>query len=79
LSSKNGFRFPDYHRLDISATYDFEDFFGGKANAGLSLYNLYNRKNVWYKEYDVIEGQVIETDVTLLNLTPSLFFTWTLR
>lgn len=79
LSEKNEFRFPNYHRLDLSATHDFDDFFGGKASVGLSLYNLYNRNNVWYREYDVIEGQVIETDVTLLNMTPSIFFNWSLR
>ncbi|MEM6966949.1 MAG: TonB-dependent receptor, partial [Bacteroidota bacterium] len=79
LSEKNEFRFPDYHRLDLSATYDFDDFLGSKASIGFSLYNLYNRNNVWYREYDVIEGQVIETDVTLLNATPSIFFNWSLR
>lgn len=78
VSDKNALRLPNYHRADLSATYNFR-LGTSKANAGLSLFNLYNRQNVWYKEYEVIEGQLIETDVSLLNFTPSLFFTWTLR
>jgi hypothetical protein len=39
---------------------------------GLSLFNLYNRSNIWYKQYDVSSGQVIATDVKYLGLTPNL-------
>lgn len=78
VSEKNALRLPDYHRLDLSASYDF-NMFGGKANLGLSLFNLYNRSNVWYKEYEIIEGELLETDITLLDFTPSLFFNWKLR
>ena len=78
VSGKNAFRYPDYHRLDISATMDFR-IGQSKANAGLTLFNLYNHKNVWYKEYEVIEGSLYETNVSLLGFTPSLFFNWTLH
>jgi len=78
VSDKNGLRLPDYHRFDVSATYDF-NLGDSKASLGLSIFNVYNRNNVWYKEYEVIEGELLETDVTLLNLTPSLFFNWSLR
>jgi len=74
ISDKNAVRFDDYHRLDFSATYDF-----AKASVGLSLTNIYNRKNTWYNEYDVIEDELLETNVSLLGFTPSLFFNWTLR
>ncbi|MBI1227160.1 MAG: TonB-dependent receptor plug domain-containing protein [Bacteroidetes bacterium] len=78
VSGKNAFRLPAYHRVDISATYDFR-LGRSKANLGLSLFNIYNRKNTWYKEYEVVEGELLETNVSLLGLTPSLFFNWTLR
>lgn len=78
VSDKNALRFPDYHRFDVSATYNFK-LGSSKASAGLSLFNVYGRKNVWYKEYEVIEGELIETDVSLLGFTPSLFVTWSLR
>lgn len=78
VSDKNAFRLPAYHRFDISATHDFR-LGSSKASLGISLFNLYNRKNVWYKEYEVIEGELLETNVSLLDFTPSLFFSWTLR
>ncbi|MEM6806227.1 MAG: TonB-dependent receptor, partial [Bacteroidota bacterium] len=78
VSDKNALRFPDYHRLDLSATYEFK-LGQSPSSFGVSIFNLYNRANIWYKEYEVIEGELIETDISLLNLTPSFFFTWKLR
>jgi hypothetical protein len=78
ISGKNAVRLPDYHRLDFSITNDFK-MGNSNASIGASVFNVYNRSNVWYKEYEVIEGEMIETDVTLLNFTPSLFFNWQLR
>lgn len=78
VSAKNGLRLPDYHRFDISATYDF-NLGLSKASMGLSIFNFYDRNNVWYKEYEVIEGELLETNVSLLDFTPSLFFSWSLR
>lgn len=79
LSDKNVFRLPDYHRLDLSINYDFDYFLNGKATAGLSFFNVYGRQNVWYKEYDVVENVLLETDVNYLGFTPSLYFTWRMK
>ena len=75
VSVKNGNRIPDYHRLDVSATLNFK--IGGKAPAsiGFSMFNVYNRANVWYNEYEVIDSDVIETPVYYLGITPNLNFT----
>lgn len=78
VSEKNALRFPDYHRFDFSVNYDFK-LWEGRVNTGISFFNVYNRKNVWYREYEVIEGEIFETDVSLLGFTPSLFLTWSLR
>ena len=78
ISDKNAVRFDDYHRLDLSGTYDI-NLGNTKASLGLSLTNIYNRKNTWYNEYEVIEGELLETNVTLLGFTPSLFFNWSFR
>ena len=79
ISDKNVLRLPDYHRLDLSANYDLRRFLGGKGTLGFSLFNVYGRNNVWYKEFDVVEGLILETDVNLLGMTPSVSLTWTLR
>ncbi len=78
ISAKNALRLPDYHRFDLSATYDFK-MGNSNASAGLSVFNVYNRSNVWYKEYEVIEGELLETNISLLDFTPSLFFSWKFR
>lgn len=78
ISDKNALRYPSYHRWDASANYNF-NLGNSKAKLGLSIFNIYNRKNTWYKEYEVIEGELLETDVNLLGTTPSLFFNWTLK
>lgn len=71
VSAKNAYRLPDYHRLDVAATYNFR-FGKAPATFGISLFNLYNRANVWYKEFEIINNQVISTDVYYLGATPNL-------
>ena len=78
LSSKNAVRFDDYHRLDFSANYEFK-IGKSRANLGMSLINIYNRRNTWYKEFDVVEGELFETNISLLGFTPNLSFSWTLK
>ncbi|MDX2415302.1 MAG: TonB-dependent receptor [Bacteroidales bacterium] len=72
VSVKNGYRLPNYHRLDLSASYNFK--LGGTmpCNLNFSIFNAYGRKNVWYREYQIIENEVIETDVNFLGFTPNI-------
>ena len=35
----------------------------------LTLFNLYDRRNVWYKEFEVIEDEIIENDIQLMGRT----------
>ncbi len=78
VSVKNGNRLPDYHRLDLSATYNFK-FGTSPATLSFSLFNAYNRANVWYKEYEIIDNEVIETPVYYLGLTPNINLTFKLK
>ncbi len=73
VSNKNAERLPDYHRLDLSATYDLLKISGNKIGSiGISLFNVYNHTNIWYKEYQIQNNQAITTDVTYLGFTPNL-------
>ena len=80
ISDKNSYRLPDYHRLDISGKYNFK-IGKSKASLGLSIFNLYNHENIWYKEFDTDEesGQLIETNIKKLGFTPNLSFRFYLR
>lgn len=74
LGAKNSARLPAYHRLDISASYRFP-LFGNQSIIGATLFNAYGRKNVWYKEFDVVEGEIFENNILYMGLTVNLFVT----
>ena len=73
VSDKNSLRLPAYHRLDLSASYTWK---GRKTEQAISLsvFNLYNRKNIWYKEFEIEEDVLTVTDVVLLGTTPNISF-----
>ena len=73
IGEKNGLRIDPYHRLDLSATYNF-NLGSGKGEMGLSIFNLYNKTNTWYNEFEVVDNQVTEINVNYIGFTPSLFF-----
>lgn len=77
--AKNSSRYPDYHRLDISGKYNFDVGDTGSGSIGLSLFNVYNRKNIWYNEFEVDETGLTETNVNLLGITPNVTFSIKLK
>jgi outer membrane receptor for ferrienterochelin and colicin len=82
VSDKNALRMPDYQRADVSISKHFyaEDRWGDRkmdgwhAEAGLSVYNLLNHKNIWYRKYDLDVTPIVITDVTMLGFTPTIYF-----
>ena len=46
-SSRNEYRYPAYHRLDVSATWAFKTSRRFKSELNFSLYNAYGRHNPW--------------------------------
>jgi len=81
FGSKNSSRLPAYHRMDISVNYHFRKQLTSHewGNIGLSVFNIYNRRNIWYKEYQIIDGNIIETDKLFLGFTPNITLTLKLR
>ncbi|OFY65371.1 MAG: hypothetical protein A3H98_11060 [Bacteroidetes bacterium RIFCSPLOWO2_02_FULL_36_8] len=85
VTSKNGLRLPEYHRADISANYKL--LRGDKGDKkrreigyiGFSIFNLYDRKNVWYKQNTIESGSIIETNVNYLGMTPNVTLSLKLR
>ncbi len=71
VGEKNGLRLPAYHRLDLAAHYRLR-IGNVDADFGLSVFNLYNRRNVWYRQFDLSESPVLITDVTYLGRTPNI-------
>jgi len=50
-NQKNAYINPNYHRLDLAINYSRKNRLG-KATWSFSVYNLYNRKNVYSSSYD---------------------------
>jgi len=75
VETKNDSRLPAYHRLDLALSREVS--LGGrgrrKGSFGVTLFNLYNRRNTWYKEFNAVEGEIIENDITLMGLTVNAF------
>ncbi|WKN33880.1 TonB-dependent receptor [Porifericola rhodea] len=83
-SEKNNNRLPAYHRMDASASYQF-NIGRNKAELGVSLFNLYNQQNIgdrsflfdrfgfYQSERNRQLVQLISVDQLLLNRTLSVF------
>lgn len=79
VSSKNNFRLPDYHRMDLAINYGWQ-IKSINAQVGFSLINIYNHKNVrsinYFVNNDIIEGEkktvIIENVVKSLGFTPNI-------
>lgn len=77
LNLINSERLPSYHRLDLSANYkmDFKSF---GLEAGLTLFNVYDRKNIRSRrfllttDFDSDRVEATSLDFRLLGFTPNL-------
>src|SRR6056297_175431 len=75
FQSPNNSRLPDYFRADASAIYNFQLSRNIRANAGLSILNLTDRKNTLNKYYRVNKNDEIETIENFsLGITPNVSF-----
>ncbi|MBC8179783.1 TonB-dependent receptor [candidate division KSB1 bacterium] len=78
VSDKNSFRLPDYHRLDLSASRRFSTG-NWSTEVGVSIFNAYNHKNVWYRDYNLDTTPITVTDVMLLGFTPTIYLQMNLK
>lgn len=71
VGAKNASRLPAYHRLDLSAHYLYK-LGPYDVDFGLSIFNFYDRRNVWYREYDFSQKPPIISEITYLGFTPNV-------
>ncbi|MFN3754410.1 TonB-dependent receptor plug domain-containing protein [Flavobacterium sp.] len=82
ITSYNSERLPNYHRLDISGSYQFQNAKGHTFKIGLSVYNLYNRNILISKELernyatvsDFITPSYSIQEFYSLGIMPNVFF-----
>ena len=77
VSSRNNYRMPAYHRMDISLNWH-KDLRFGKGTITVSVYNLYNRQNPYmlYTE-TTYSGNRSLNQLSLFPFLPSVSYIWT--
>lgn len=79
-TERNGYRMPDYHRLDLGATWILKDNERFHSELSFSVYNAYARKNPYsyiFSEDPDHPGQTKTTMVYLFSAIPSV--TWNFK
>ncbi len=73
-AARNSNRIPDYHRLDISFTYDFKKNERRKVQQSLnfSIYNLYARRNAYSVSFRQNEDNPNVSEATRLSIIGSM-------
>ncbi|MEM7185213.1 MAG: TonB-dependent receptor plug domain-containing protein [Bacteroidota bacterium] len=76
FAAPNAANLEDYMRVDVSATYRFKLAKGVNAFAGLSIWNLFDKRNVVNRFYgvDMDNIEVLEIDEVALRFTPNASF-----
>lgn len=78
IQSRNGNRFPDYHRLDLGLTWYGEKKKRFEQSVSFSIYNVYARENAFainFRENDFGQTEAVQT--ALFRLIPSV--TWNFK
>ncbi len=76
-TERNGYRMPDYHRLDLGATWQLSKTETYDHNLTFSLYNAYGRKNAYTIDFEVDPDNPEKTRAVktyLFTFTPSITY-----
>lgn len=71
--SKNNYRFPADHRLDLTLSYNHL-LLKLQAKLNISIFNVYNRRSYWIRSYDLTMNPVEVSDIKLLPVLPLISY-----
>jgi hypothetical protein len=77
FSERNGYRMPDYHRLDIGVTIDAKKKKRFESSWNFSVYNAYARKNAYAISFQQNADNPAKTEAvrtTLFRIVPSVTY-----
>ena len=72
-AERNSARLLPYHRLDASASREFE-LWGLDAEFYLQIFNIYSRRNEWFVQYDTQDTETEPEVIKQLPIIPTLGF-----
>ncbi len=76
-TERNGYRMPDYHRLDIGLTWLRKKTDKFESSWNFSVYNAYARENAYYidfRESETNQGETEAVQVSLFKIIPSVSY-----
>ncbi len=76
-TERNGYRMPDYHRLDLSLTYTKKLKKNRESSWNFSIYNAYARKNaysIYFRENDNNPELMQAVQLSLFRMVPSITY-----
>jgi hypothetical protein len=76
-TERNGYRMPDYHRLDLSVTYYRKKTAKYESNWNFSIYNAYGRENAFtisFRDNDNDPSRTSAYQTTLFRWVPSVTY-----
>lgn len=76
-TERNGYRMPDYHRLDIGATYAFKKTNKFESSLNFSVYNAYGHKNAYSIDFEadkVDPTKTVAVMTYLFTYVPSITY-----
>ncbi|MGV3761640.1 TonB-dependent receptor [Parapedobacter sp.] len=79
-TERNGYRMPDYHRLDFGATWESKATKRFRSSWTFGVYNVYNRKNAYIIDFRESETNANVTEayrIALFGIIPSI--TWNFK
>lgn len=74
-TARNGYRMPDYHRLDLGATFLAKETKRFKSEWAFSMYNAYNRRNAYtitFRDSETTPGTTEAVKTALFGIVPSV-------
>mgnify|MGYP000905372067 FL=1 len=72
-SQRYGLRLPPSHQLNLNASYSFKTF-SLPSKVILDVYNVYNRRDIWFRYYNTREEVTEVQDVYLLPIIPTISY-----
>ena len=76
-TERNGYRMPDYHRLDVGLVWQRKKTSKFESGWNFSVYNAYSRENAYFIDFRTKENNLSETEavqVSLFRAIPSVSY-----
>ena len=78
-TERNGYRMPDYHRLDVAATWIRKKTKRFESSWSFSVYNVYDRMNAYsisFRPSTTVPNQTEVVKLTLFQIIPSITYSF---